>query len=141
VVEVDAIAQSVSGLIVGTNDLSAGLKLPRNDRNAMQYALQRSVLAARATDIAVFDGVFNRLDDPQGLAAECAESRALGFDGKSLIHPDQIAPCQAAFAPSTEELARAERLVAAAKGGAERFEGAMIEDMHVESARRLLARR
>ena len=65
---------------------------------------------------------------------------ALGFDGKSLIHPDQIAPCHAAFAPSAEELARAERLVAAATGGAERFEGAMIEAMHVEAARRLLAR-
>jgi citrate lyase subunit beta/citryl-CoA lyase len=140
VVKVHEIAASVCGLIVGTNDLSAGLKLPKNDRNAMQYALQRSVLAARAAGIAVFDGVFNRLDDAEGLASECAESRALGFDGKSLIHPDQIGPCQAAFAPSAAELARAERLVAAASGGAERFEGAMIEDMHVESARRLLAR-
>ena len=89
----------------------------------------------------MFDGVFNRLDDPQGLARECAESRALGFDGKSLIHPDQIAPCQSAFAPSDAELARAERLVAAASGGAERFEGAMIEDLHVVAARRLLATR
>jgi citrate lyase subunit beta/citryl-CoA lyase len=141
VVRVNEIAESVCGLIVGTNDLSAGLKLPQNDRKAMQYALQRTVLAARAAGIAAFDGVFNRLDDPEGLAAECAESRALGFDGKSLIHPDQIAPCQAAFAPTASELARAERLVAAAGGGAQRFEGAMIEDMHVEAARRLLARR
>ena len=107
----------------------------------MDTALQSAVIAARAAGIAVFDGVFNRLDDPDGLAAECAASRALGFDGKSLIHPDQIGPCQMAFAPTKTEIARAERLIAAATGGAERFEGAMIEDMHVESARRLLARR
>ena len=136
-----AIAQSVSALIVGTNDLSASLRLPAIERGSMGHALQLCVLAARAAGIAVFDGVFNRLDDPQGLARECAESRALGFDGKSLIHPDQIAPCQSAFAPSDAELARAKRLVAAASGGAERFEGAMIEDMHVVAARRLLASR
>jgi citrate lyase subunit beta/citryl-CoA lyase len=140
VIAANDIAASVAGLIVGTNDLSAGLKLPANDRKSLQYALQKTVLAARAAGIAVFDGVFNRLDDPAGLAAECAESRALGFDGKSLIHPDQIAPCHAAFAPTPAELARAERLVAAATGGAERFEGAMIEAMHVAAARKLLDR-
>ena len=64
----------------------------------------------------------------------------LGFDGKSLIHPRQIAPCHEAFAPSPEEIARAKRLVAAATGGAERFEGEMIERMHVEAARRLIER-
>ena len=135
-----AIARTVSALIVGTNDLSASLRLPVIERGSMGFALQSAVVAARAAGIAVFDGVFNRLDDPQGLARECAASRALGFDGKSLIHPDQIVPCQAAFAPSDAELARAERLVAAAGGGAERFEGAMIEDLHVAAARRLLAR-
>ena len=136
-----AIARSVCALIVGTNDLSNSLRLPSIDRAAMNTALQSAVLAARAAGIAVFDGVYNRLDDPDGLAAECTAGRALGFDGKSLIHPDQIGPCQAAFAPTAAEIARAERLVAAATGGAERFEGAMIEDMHVETARRLLARR
>ena len=114
---------------------------PGAGRAPLQMALQSIVLAARAEGIAVFDGVYNRLDDAEGFAAEAAESRALGFDGKSLIHPDQIAPCHAAFAPSAEEIARAERLVAAATGGAERFEGAMIEAMHVEAARRLLATR
>ena len=136
-----AIAQSVGALIVGTNDLAASLRLPAIDRQSMGFALQSAVVAARAAGIAVFDGVFNRLDDHGGLGRECAESRALGFDGKSLIHPDQIVPCQAAFAPSEDEIARAERLVAAASGGAERFEGAMIEDLHVDAARRLLARR
>ena len=136
-----AIARSVAALIVGTNDLSNSLRLPTIDRAALGYALQSAVVAARAAGIAVFDGVHNQLDDPDALAAECAAGRALGFDGKSLIHPDQIAACQAAFAPTLSEFARAERLVAAATGGAERFEGAMIEDMHVATARRLLARR
>ena len=136
-----AIARSVCALIVGTNDLANSLRLPTIDRNAMAVGLQSAILAARAAGIAVFDGVYNQLNDPDGLAAECAHGRALGFDGKSLIHPDQIVACQAAFAPTATEIARATRLVTAATGGAERFEGAMIEDMHVETARRLLARR
>jgi citrate lyase subunit beta/citryl-CoA lyase len=103
-------------------------------------ALQTIVLAARAAAVPVFDGVFNDLDDLEGLAAECADGRSLGFDGKSLIHPRQIDACNRAFSPSEEEIARARRLVEAFGGGAERFEGQMIERMHVESAQRLLDR-
>ena len=136
-----AIALTVCALIVGTNDLAASLHLPSIDRVSMGHSLQSAVVAARAAGIAVFDGVTNQLDDPDRLARECADSRALGFDGKSLIHPDQIAACQQAFAPTNEEVARAQRLIAAASGGAERFEGAMIEDLHVAAARRLLAGR
>jgi citrate lyase subunit beta/citryl-CoA lyase len=136
-----AIARTVDALIVGTNDLAASLRLPNGaGRGAMGYAIQAAMLAARAGGIAAFDGVFNALDDASGLAAECADTRRLGFDGKSLIHPDQIAACHAAFAASAEEIARAQRLLAAATGGAERFENAMVEAMHVEAARRLLAR-
>ena len=136
-----AIARACHALIAGTNDLAADLQLPMGaGRASMGYALQHILLAARAAGIAAFDGVYNRLDDAAGFAAEAAESRALGFDGKSLIHPDQIAPCHAAFAPSADELDRARRLVAAASGGAERFEGAMVEAMHVAAARRLIAR-
>ena len=135
------IAHEAAALIAGTNDLSADLRLPRGaGRAPLQMALQSIVLSARAEGIAVFDGVYNRLDDEQGFAAEAAEGRRLGFDGKSLIHPSQIALCHAAFAPSEEEVERAERLVAAATGGAERFEGEMVEAMHIEAARRLLAR-
>jgi len=141
VVAAHIIAHEAAALIAGTNDLAADLRLPPGaGRAPLQMALQSIVLAARAEGIAVFDGVYNRLEDEEGFVAEAAESRALGFDGKSLIHPDQIAPCHAIFAPTQEEIARAERLVAAASGGAERFEGAMIERMHVESARRLLGR-
>jgi citrate lyase subunit beta/citryl-CoA lyase len=103
-------------------------------------ALQTIVLAARARGIAAFDGVFNRLDDPDGLNVECEEGRRLGFDGKSLIHPNQIEACNRAFSPSDAELDRARRLVEAATGGAERFEDEMIERMHVAAARRLLER-
>ena len=140
VINAPPIAEACAALIVGTNDLAADLRLPSVDRAAMGYALQATLLAARAAGIAVFDGVFNRLDDPAGFAAEAAASRALGFDGKSLIHPDQIAACHAAFAPSADELARARRLVAAATDGATRFEDEMVEVMHVAAARRLIAR-
>lgn len=135
------IAHEAAALIAGTNDLAADLRLPRGaGRAPLQMALQSIVLAARAAGIAVFDGVFNKLDDDQGFAAEASEGRRMGFDGKSLIHPAQIAPCHAAFAPTDEEVERAERLVRAATGGAERFEGEMVEAMHVEAAKRLLTR-
>ena len=142
VIDAPAIAQHCNALILGTNDLAADLRIPANGsaRGAMGYALQAAILAARAAGIAVFDGVYNAIDDAAGFAAEAAESRALGFDGKTLIHPAQIALCHAAYAPSADELARAKRLVAAATGGAERFEGAMIEAMHVDAARRMIGR-
>ena len=136
-----AIARAAAGLFVGVNDLAADLRLPAEaGRAPLQFALQSVILAARAAGIAVFDGVYNRLDDMDGFNAECVEARRMGFDGKTLIHPSQIEPCLAAFAPTPEEIARAGRLVAAASGGAERFEGAMVETMHVNAARRLLAR-
>jgi citrate lyase subunit beta/citryl-CoA lyase len=135
------IASECAGLIAGTNDLAADLRLPLEaGRGPLQTALQSIVLAARAAGIPCFDGVFNALDDFEGLDHECRESRQLGFDGKSLIHPTQIEFCHRAFAPTLKEVEQAERLVAAANGGAERFEGRMIERMHVEQARRLLER-
>ncbi|QIL03310.1 CoA ester lyase [Sphingomonas sinipercae] len=135
------IATECAALIAGTNDLAADLRLPAGaGRGPMQTALQTIVLAARSRGVACFDGVFNRLEDLAGFAAEAAESRQLGFDGKSLIHPNQVAPCHRAFAPAQAELDRAQRLIEAFGGGAGRFEGEMIERMHVETARRLIAR-
>jgi citrate lyase subunit beta/citryl-CoA lyase len=135
------IAPETAGLIAGTNDLRSDLRLPLDaTREPISASLQMIVLAARAAGVAVFDGVFNRLDDATGFMAEAEEGRRLGFDGKSLIHPDQIAPCHRAFAPSEAELDRARRLVEAFAGGAERFEDEMIERMHLEAAQRLLAR-
>lgn len=131
----------VAGLIAGTNDLAATLRLPPSSgREAMSLALQTIVLAARASEIWALDGVFNRLDDAEGLRMECEAGRALGFDGKTLIHPNQIAIAATAFGPTAQEIADAEALVAAATGGAERYRDRMIEAMHVEQARALLAR-
>jgi citrate lyase beta subunit len=135
------IAREAAALIAGTNDLRADLRLPLDaTREPISASLQMIVLAARAAGIAVFDGVFNGLDDPDGFLAEAQDGRRLGFDGKSLIHPNQIDPCHGAFAPSEAEIERARRLVEAFHGGAERFDGAMIERMHVEAAQRLLDR-
>lgn len=136
-----AAVPGVAGLIAGTNDLAAALRLPPSSGRAqMSVALQTIVLAARAGGIWALDGVFNRLDDAEGLAAECREGRALGFDGKSLIHPGQLAIAARAFGPSEAEIADARALIAAATGGAERYEGRMIEAMHVDQARALLER-
>ncbi len=135
------IAGEAAGLIGGTNDLAADLRLPADaGRGPLQTALQTIVLAARAASVPVFDGVFNALKDIDGFVAEAEEGRRLGFDGKSLIHPDQIAPCNRTFAPTQAEIEQAERLVAAFTGGAARLDDRMIERMHVEAARRLLRR-
>ncbi len=135
------VARESAALIAGTNDLRAELHVPIDtDRSPISAALQMIVLAGRSAGIAVFDGVFNDLQDLGGFASECAEGRRLGFDGKSLIHPKQIEPCNRLFSPTEEELARARRLVDAFGGGAERFEGRMIERMHVAAAERLLQR-
>lgn len=131
----------VAGLIAGLNDLAHELRLPDGmDRGAMSHAIQAIVLAARAGGVWGFDGVYNAIDDAAGFSAEAAEGRRLGFDGKTLIHPSQVDPCNAGFAPSEREIAAAEALVAAATGGAQRHDGRMIEDMHVAAARTLLER-
>ena len=136
-----AIASETAGLIAGTNDLRADLRLPLDStREPISASLQMIVLAARAAGVAVFDGVFNGLDDPEGFASEAEAGRRLGFDGKSLIHPNQIDPCHRAFAPGEAELERARALVEAFNGGAERFGDEMIERMHVEAAERVLQR-
>ncbi|HEY8432994.1 MAG TPA: CoA ester lyase [Sphingomicrobium sp.] len=135
------IASTSAGLIAGTNDLRADLRLPLDaTRKPISVALQLIVLAARAAGIAVFDGVFNSLEDPDGFLREAEDGRNLGFDGKSLIHPNQIAPCHRTFAPTAAEIERARALVEAFTGGAELFGNEMIERMHVEAARRVLAR-
>jgi citrate lyase beta subunit len=135
------IAKEVAGLIAGTNDLRTDLRLPLDaTREPISASLQLIVLAARAAGIAAFDGVFNSLDDPDGFLAEAQDGRKFGFDGKSLIHPNQIGPCHQAFAPSSAEVERAKALVEAFHGGAERFGNEMIERMHVEAAERVLGR-
>lgn len=131
----------VIGLIAGLNDLAHDLHLPDGrDRTAMGHAIQTIVLAARAAGKFAWDGVCNLIDDADAFAAEARDGHRLGFDGKTLIHPTQVDPCNIAFAPTPEALAAARALVAAATSGAERHDGQMVEDMHVASANALIAR-
>lgn len=135
------IAASVAGLIVGPNDLAASLRLPPDaGREGLGLVYQMVLLAARAAGIAVFDGVFNRLDDAEGFAADAEAARIAGFDGKSLIHPSQIEPTNRIFGASAAQIEEARALIEAFSGGAGRFRGRMIEAMHVETARRIIAR-
>lgn len=141
VIEAASIAPATCGLIAGTNDLSAELGIaPGGGRAGLVHALQQVVLAARASGVAAFDGVYNGLEDEEGLGEECRQGRAYGFDGKSLIHPNQIAVANRLFGPGEAEVAAARRLLEAATGGAERFEGKMVEAMHVDQARAVLAK-
>ena len=145
--EIAAATQRVGALVVGTSDLVNDLHArPTRDRLPLLTALGLVLLAARAHGRAVLDGVHLDLADKEGFAAACRQGRDLGFDGKTLIHPDQIGPANAAFAPSTEEVERARRLILAygepnaAGKGAVRFEGRLVEALHVEEARRIIAR-
>ena len=144
--DIAAASPCIGALVLGTSDLANDLHArPARDRLPLLTALGLVLLAARAHGRAVLDGVHLDLADPEGFAAACRQGRELGFDGKTLIHPDQIAPANAIFAPSVEEVARASRLIAAyaaanASGkGAARFEGRLIEALHVDEAQRTLA--
>jgi citrate lyase subunit beta/citryl-CoA lyase len=135
------LASASAALIAGTNDLAASLRIPPGmGRPGLAVSLQRIVLAARAAHVPVFDGVYNRLDDRDGLEAEALEGRSFGFDGKSVIHPGQIETVNSVFSPSADELAAAEALIASAAGGARRHEGRMVEELHVAQARLLVAK-
>lgn len=143
VVEARAIAleSGVAGLFMGNNDLRHDLRIPIDaDRSGLILSLQSVILAARLSGKAVFDGVYNRFENAEGFIAECREGHALGFDGKTLIHPSQIASANEIFGPSEQDVADARALIATYSGGAERYEGRMIEDMHIAQARALLER-
>jgi (3S)-malyl-CoA thioesterase len=136
----------LAGLVLGTNDLIKDLGARvRPDRLALMHALQTCVLAARAAGVPVIDGVYNAFRDDAGLAAECAQGRDLGMDGKTLIHPAQVAIANGAFAPSAEEIDLARRQIAAfeaaeaAGQGVAVLDGRIVENLHVVTARRVLA--
>ncbi len=141
-----AAATGLAALIAGTNDLAKELRCrPGPDRAPLVPVLVQIVVAARAAGLVALDGVSNVLDDPAAVEAECRQGRALGYDGKTLIHPSQVAPANAVFGPDEEEV-RWARAVARAFDGAEaedkgaiRVEGKMVERLHLEEARRTLA--
>lgn len=131
----------VVALLAGTNDMRRGLGVPPDaPRTAISFALQSIILAARAAGVAAFDGVYNHLEDLEGLARECDEGRQMGFDGKSVIHPSHVDVANRTFSPSGPAIEQARALVEAFTGGAQRYDGRMIESMHVEEAKALIER-
>lgn len=146
ILRLDAIAGAgVAALVLGVNDLAAGLRSgPSCEREPLKTWLAATVAAARAHGLLAIDGVFNRFEDDAGFEAECAQGRLYGFDGKSLIHPRQIAAANAAFAPTAAEIEQARAIVEAfaapqAVGkGAIRVGGQMVERLHLEQAKRVL---
>ncbi len=137
----------MAGFVMGTNDLAKELKCRFTpDRGPLQASLQMCLLAARAEGIVAVDGVYNAFKDDEGLAAECAQGRDMGFDGKTLIHPAQIEIANAAFAPSEAEIDLARRQIAAFEeieaqgGGVAVVDGRIVENLHVATARETLAK-
>lgn len=149
VLGVDAVAGAsprLQCLVMGTNDLVKDMRARHTPlRLPMVTALGLAMLAARAHGLAILDGVHNDIQDEAGFRDACVQGLEMGFDGKTLIHPSQIAPCNEVFAPSPAELEMADKIVAAfAKAQAEgkgvaTVDGRMIENLHVEQARRQLA--
>lgn len=138
-------APRMGGFVMGTNDLAKDLGCrTRADRLPMMFALQTCLAAARMAGIPCIDGVYNAFKDDNGLHAECEQGRDLGMDGKTLIHPAQIAVANAAFAPTEAELDLARRQIAAfeaamAEGqGVAVLDGKIVENLHVDTARRTL---
>ena len=132
-------------LVAGTNDLAKEMRCrPGADRVPLLPLLAQIVVAARAGGLVALDGVSNAVDDPAAVEAECRQGFAFGFDGKTLIHPSQIAPANAVFTPEAGEIAWAEAVTAAfalpehRMRGAIRVEGRMVERLHLEEARRVL---
>jgi citrate lyase subunit beta/citryl-CoA lyase len=133
-------------LVMGTNDLVKELRAQHTPgREALLTSLNLTVLAARAHGLTVIDGVFNEIADTAGFEAVCRQGRALGFDGKTLIHPSQIEGCNKIFAPDPQEVARARAILEAFekpenKGkGAIALDGRMVELLHAEIAKQTVA--
>ena len=134
----------IAGFVMGTNDLAKDLGA--HGRAAMLTALQMSLLAARAHGIVALDGVYNAFKDDEGLTSECHEGRGFGFDGKTLIHPAQVAICNEIFGPSANDIDLAKRQIAAfdaaaADGqGVAVVDGKIVENLHIVTARATLAK-
>src|SRR5215470_10780339 len=143
--EIAASSPRLAALVLGTSDLTKDLHaLATRDRLPLLTSLGLAMLAARAYGLAILDGVHLDLSDEEGFALSCRQGRELGFDGKTLIHPKQIAPANAIYAPSPEEAEWSRRVIAAhaeavaAGKGVALVDGKLIESLHVENARRLL---
>ena len=136
----------LAGFVMGTNDLAkeTGARLLPG-RAPMVPWLATAVVAAHAYGIDILDGVYNDIADEEGFRRECDQGRDMGFDGKTLIHPNQIAPCNTAFSPSEAEITQARKIIAAFElpenraRGVVQLDGRMVERMHADMARRTVA--
>ena len=144
--DICASSERLAVLVMGTNDLAKELQAAHvPGRQPLLAGLGQCLLAARATGKVILDGVYNDIKDDAGFLAECEQGRDMGFDGKTLIHPSQVDPCNTTFAPAATEVEKAARIIEAfeeaeADGrGVVTVDGRMIENLHVEQARRTLA--
>lgn len=143
---VESVNVGVAAWVIGSNDLAKEMRCALTvDREPLLAALSLSLMAARAHRLAILDGVYNEIGDAEGLARQCAQAAAFGFDGKSLIHPTQVEAANAAFTPDPTAVAWARTVVGAfeqpenASKGVLKVEGRMVERLHFAEARRLLA--
>lgn len=144
--EIAASTPRLAGFVMGTSDLAKDLQAHHTPlRLPMLASLSLCLLAARAEGLAIVDGVYLDLNDDDGFAGSCQQGLELGFDGKTLIHPKQIAAANAAFAPSEAEIDFSRRIIAAHEAASKEgkgvvvVDGKLVENLHVENAHRLVA--
>ena len=141
--EIAAASDRLTVLVIGTNDLVKELYAEHvPGRQPVLTGLGLAVLAARATGKAILDGVYNDVKDTDGFLAECRQGREMGFDGKTLIHPGQVEGANEVFAPSAKDVENARGILEAWEAGGSgvvTYNGRMVENLHVESARRTLS--
>lgn len=142
----ESVNVGVEAWVIGSNDLAKEMRCPlTTERAPLLTALSLSLMAARAHRLTIIDGVYNEISDAEGLAWQCAQGVAFGFDGKSLIHPSQVDAANAAFTPDASAVAWARTVVAAfeqpenAQQGVLKVEGRMVERLHYAEAKRLIA--
>jgi len=143
--EIAAASERLSVLVLGTNDLAKEMLAELvPGRGPLLGPLSTCVLAARATGKVILDGVYNDVRDTEGFERECRQGKEFGFDGKTLIHPGQLEPCNRVFAPSAEDVERSRKIIDAFEAarregrGVVTVDGRMIENLHVDNARRIL---
>ncbi len=138
---------NIHGIVVGTNDLAKELVLPKQTgRAGLLYALGSIILTAKAYNVIALDGVFNGISDEDGLSSEAKEGKDMGYDGKTLIHPNQIDITNTIFSPTEKEIDTANKIIEAyekakeAKSGVTTVDGVLVEELHVKQSLALISK-
>ena len=136
----------MGALLIGTSDLANCLRIPSSlEREGLLFALSHCVLAAREANVDILDGVCLDLANPEIYQVQCEQGRQLGFDGKTLIHPSQIATANEVFAPSDNDIERANKIITAWNEALTQgdglcvLDGKLVENLHADEAKRILA--